>query len=54
MRRTFGKDQDKALGDIIRTSLMLQYNYRDPSRARAQTDALASSEPCKRRTCTLD
>jgi hypothetical protein len=30
-----GKDQDLALGDIIRTSFMLQYNYRDHSRARA-------------------
>ena len=36
MRRTFGKDQDKALGDMIRTSLMLQYNYRNHSRGRAE------------------
>ena len=36
MRRTFGKDQDKALGDMIRTSLMLQYNYRNRSRGRAE------------------
>jgi hypothetical protein len=35
MRRTFGANQDAALGDYVRTSLMLQYNYRDHSRARA-------------------
>ena len=35
MRRTFGQEQDMALADIVRTSLMLQYNYRDHNSARA-------------------
>ena len=43
MRRSFGPHQDLAMGDIIRTSLTLQYNYRDHGRARA-SDRRASAE----------
>ena len=35
MRRTLSQEQDMALADIVRTSLMLQYNYRDHNSARA-------------------
>ena len=43
MRRSLGPQQDLAMGDIIRTSLMLQYNYRDHSSARA-SDRRARAE----------
>ncbi len=34
MRRTFNSQQDAALADMIRVSLMLQFNYRRSDRGR--------------------